>query len=89
MFSNVVIGKPIYDAEKLLSLDDNDWENNEKKQTLFTETRYLPAVMKETGIVSSISEVRRNRPDLCISLDKLDCFWLKWGKRFLYIIVGE
>lgn len=89
MFSNVVIGKPIYDEKKLLALDDNDWENNEKEQTLFTETRFLPSIMKEAGIVSSTSEIRRNRPDLCVSLDKPDCLWIKWGKKFLYIIVGE
>ena len=89
MFHNVVIGKPIVDAISLLALDKRDWEENEKKDTLFTETRFLPAIMKEAGIVQSTGEVRRNKPELCITLDKLDCINLKWGKKFLFIVVGE
>ena len=89
MFQNVVIGTPLVSVESLLALDANDWEENEKKNTLFTQTRFLPAVMKEAGIVQSTSEVKRNRPKLCVTLDTLDCINLKWGKKFLYIIVGE
>ena len=89
MFQNVVIGTPIVEPSSLLAFDEQDWEENEKKNTLFTETRFLPAVMKEAGIVRSTSEVRRNRPELCITLDKLDCIELKWGKKFLFIVVGE
>ena len=59
MFLNVVIGKPLVDPKCLLALDDSDWQNNEQPQTLFTETRYLPAVMKEAGVVQSTSEVRK------------------------------
>jgi len=89
MFQNVVIGKPICDFKGLIALDDRDWEENEKEKTLFTETRYLPAIMKEAGIVQSTGEVKRNKPELCISLHKLDCINIKWGKKFLYIVVGE
>ena len=89
MFLNVVIGKPLVDPKTLLALDDLDWKNNEQMQTLFTETRYLPAVMKESGMVQSTSEVRKNRPDLNISLENPDCLWVKWGKKRLYVIVGE
>lgn len=89
MFHNVVIGKPIVNVKSLLAIDDNDWEDNEKKNTLFTETRFLPAVMKEAGLVQSTGEVRRNKPELCITLDRLDCINLKWGKKFLFIVVGE
>ena len=89
MFHNVVIGKPIVDASSLLAVDKRDWEENEKKNTLFTETRFLPAIMKEAGVVQSVSEVRRNKPELCITLDKLDCINLKWGKKFLFIVIGE
>ena len=45
--------------------------------------------MKEAGIVNSTGEVKRNKPEFCISLDKLDCINLKWGKKFLFIVVGE
>lgn len=89
MFHNVVIGTPIVESKELLALDDTDWENNEKDKTLFTDTRFLPEIMKEAGIVKSISEVRKNKPEFMVTLDKLDCLWIKWGKRFLYIIVGN
>lgn len=89
MFMNIVIGTPIVDPFSLLSYDKEDWEQIEQKQTLFTEQRFLPAVLKDAGVVPSISEVRRNRPDLVITLNKLDCFWVKWGKKKLYIVVGK
>ena len=89
MFLNAVIGKPLVDPKTLLALDDLDWKNNEQPQTLFTETRYLPAVMKEAGVVQSTSEVRKNRPDLNISLENPNCLWVKWGKKRLYVMVGE
>lgn len=89
MFHNVVVGKPIINVSSLLAIDDKDWEENEKKNTLFTETRFLPAIMKEAGLVQSAGEVRRNKPELCITLDKLDCVNIKWGKKFLFIVVGE
>ena len=75
MIANVVIGKPLVSPESLLALDQEDWKHIEKEQTLFTETRYLPAIMKEAGIVST--------------LGKPDCMMIKWGKKFLFVIVGE
>jgi len=89
VFHNVVVGKPIVNVSSLLAIDERDWEENEKNNTLFTETRFLPAIMKEAGIVQSTGEVRRNKPELFITLDKLDCINLKWGKKFLFIVVGE
>lgn len=89
MFHNVVVGKPIVDASCLLAFNERDWEENEKKNTLFTETRFLPAIMKEVGIVQSIGEVRRNKPELCITLDNVDCINIKWGKKSLFIVIGE
>ena len=59
MFHNVVIGSSIVEPKTLIALDDIDWETNEKEKTLFTNTRFLPAVMKEAGIVKSIGEVRK------------------------------
>ena len=88
MFLNIVVGKPMVDPKELLSENDDVWENVEKPATLFTETKWLPAIMKEAGIVQSTGEVKRNRPELCIELNKPDCFWLKWGKKKLYVIVG-
>lgn len=88
MFQNIVAGQPLVNAMQLLAYDINDWEFNEKSQTFFTNERFLPSIMKKAGIVESTSEVMRNRPELVVSLDHLDCFWLKYGKRKFYIIVG-
>lgn len=89
MVQNVVIGNPIIPANQLLAYDERDWEENERKETLFTETRFLPAIMKEAGLVQSTSEVKRNRPELMVTLDRPDFMELKWGKKKLYIVVGE
>lgn len=89
MFQNVVIGKPLFDIRQVIAFDNDDWEKNERAATLFTETRFLPAIMKEAGLVDSTSEVRRNRKDLVITLDKPDCLNIKWGKKRLFIVVGE
>lgn len=86
---NIVIGKPIVAIESLLAENNEDWNNNEKEHTLFTRNRYLPSILKEANIVPSISEVKRNKPNLDITLNNLDCFWVKWGKKKIYIIVGE
>lgn len=89
MAQNVVIGNPIIPASQLLAYDEQDWEENEKDQTLFTKTRFLPAVMKEAGIVKSTGEVIRNRKDLVITLDHSDFMEIKWGKKRLFVVVGE
>jgi hypothetical protein len=89
MIQNIVIGTPLVGLEHLLAINIEDWELNERKNTMFTEQRSLPVVLKEAGIVPSTGEVRRNRPELIVSLDKPDCFWVKWGKKRVYIVVGE
>lgn len=89
IYQNVVIGKPLLDVWQVLAKDENDWEKNEKDVTLFTETRFLPAIMKEAGLVQSTNEVRRNRQDLVVTLDHPDCLEIKWGKKHLFIVVGE
>lgn len=89
MIQNVVIGNPIVEPSLLLATDEDDWNKNEKDFTMFTEERFLPEIMKQSGIVKSISEVRRNKPELMVTLDKLDFLKIKWGKKFLYIVVGE
>ena len=89
MFQNVVIGKPIYNEKLLIGLDEEDFEKNEKEYTLYTEERFLPKILVEAGLVKSTSEVRRNKPELFKALDKLDCLEVKWGKKRLYIVVGE
>lgn len=85
---NIVVGKPLISEEALFALDNEDWENTEKEKTIWTNTRFLPALMKEIGMVSSISEVRRNKPSLCIELNSPDFLEVKWGKKKIWIAVG-
>jgi hypothetical protein len=86
---NVVIGKPIVPGWTLLASDEDDWKNIEESKTLFTEERFLPKILVSIGIFKSNSEVKRNRPDLFKSLDKLDFIKIKINKRKLWIVVGE
>lgn len=86
---NIVIGKPFIEPSEIFSKDETDWETNEKLKTAFTEERFLPVIMKDIGIVQSISEVRRNKPELCKTLDTPDFIEVRWGKRRLFCLVGE
>jgi hypothetical protein len=86
---NIVIGKPVYSPEFLFGLDMDDWMRNELEKTHFTNERYFPQIMIDIGLISSKREVRKNRPELCISLNEVTFFEVKWGKRKLWIQVGE
>lgn len=89
MFHNIVIGKTLVEPWSLISTTKEEFEQFDKRDTLFTEERFLPAILVEAGVVKSRSEVKRNKPELCISLNNLDCFWVKWGKQRVWIVVGE
>ena len=87
---NIVIGTPLVSAKELLSANDSDWANVEFEKTIFTNERYLPNILVQLGIYPSISEIRRNKPELMIRLDKIDFINIKpKKKRPLWIIVGE
>lgn len=87
---NVVIGVPLVSAKELLSANKEDWENVEFEKTVFTNERYLPNILVQLGIYPSISEIRRNKPELMIRLDKVDFINIKPKKKHpLWIIVGE
>lgn len=88
-FENVVVGKPIVEPKSIFAFDEKDWDYVEKEKTFFTEERRLPQILKDIGVVPSIAEVRRNKPQLNIVLDKLDFITVKWGKRKIFILVGE
>ena len=87
---NIVIGTPLVSAKELLSANDSNWANVEFEKTLFTNERYLPNILVQLDIYPSISEIRRNKPELMIRLDKIDFINIKpKKKRPLWIIVGE
>ena len=74
---NIVIGKPIASEASMFALNEEDWEQVEKEKTYWTEERNLAVILKELGIVKSVSEVRRNKPQLYVKLDKLDYMEIK------------
>lgn len=86
---NIVIGKPIVSEASMFALNEEDWEQVEKEKTYWTEERNLAVILKELGVVKSVSEVRRNKPQLYVKLDNLDYMEIKWGKRKLFVLVGE
>ena len=86
---NIVIGKPIVEEWMIFGLDKEDWETVEKDKTMWTEERNLAAIMRDLGIVKSVSEVRRNKPELAKPLTELAYNEVKWGKHKLFVLVGE
>lgn len=88
---NIVIGTPIVSPESIFASSDNDWNAIEKEKTYYTDERFLPRILVDLGIYPSISEIRRNKPQLVKSLDSLDFIdSLKVKKkRKLWILVGE
>lgn len=88
---NIVIGKPLVEPMKMFATSFNDWCEVERDITYYTEERFLPKILVECGFYPSLSEIRKNRPDLWISLDKVDFIdKLKVRKKaWVWILVGE
>jgi len=86
---NIVIGEPIVSPEEIFAYDKEDWDFMEKEKTYYTDERYLPKILVALEIAPSISEIRRNRKDLMMNLHSLDYLELKYGKRRLFILVGN
>lgn len=88
---NIVIGNPIADPISMFSIDNEDWELIEKEKTYYTNEKFLPKILVALGIYPSISEIRRNKPNLMMKLDKVDFIDnLKISKkRRLWILIGE
>lgn len=88
---NIVVGKPLVSPESMFALDHADWERMEKEKTYYTEERFLPKILVDLGIYPSIGEVRRNRKELVVTLDKVGFIdRLKVSKRrTIWIMVGE
>ena len=88
---NIVIGTPIVSPESMFASSDDDWGTVEKEKTYYTDERFLSRILVDLGIYPSISEIRRNKPQLVKSLDSLDFIdGLKVKKkRKLWILVGK
>lgn len=87
--SNVVIGKIACSEVDLFAFNEEDWETIEKEQTHWTETNFLPKLLVEIGFAPSINEVRRNKPEFVKTLEPYDFIQVKWGKKIVWIAVGE
>lgn len=88
---NIVIGKPIVEPSAVFSIDEDDWNRTEKDKTYYTDERFLPRILVDIGIYPSVNEIRRNKPELMIILDKLDFLdnLRVSKKRRLWILIGE
>lgn len=87
---NIVIGKPIVSPSEIFAYNINDWNFVESAMTYYTEERYLPRILVELGIYPSVSEIRRNKPELMITLDKIGFIQIRPKKKApLWILVGE
>lgn len=87
---NIVIGTPIVDPAKIFAKNSDDWIGGESEKTYYTDERYLPKILVELGIYPSVSEIRRNKPELIRTLDTVDFIEIKPKKKFpLWILIGE
>lgn len=88
---NIVIGTSVAEPSQMFASDEDDWNKVEAEKTYYIEERFLPRILVELGIYPSISEIRRNKPQLMVSLDKVDFISnLKVSKkRKLLILVGK
>lgn len=88
---NIVIGNPIVDPKSMFASSNDDWNAIEKEKTYYTNERFLPRILVDLGIYPSVSEIRRNKPQLVKSLDNLDFIddLKAKKKRKLWILVGE
>ena len=86
---NVIIGKPLIDPISLLAFNNKDWNDNECEKTVYDEERFLPKILVKYGFFISMNEIKRNRKELWINLDKTDFMKIKIGKKKVWIIIGE
>ena len=88
---NIVIGTLIAELPQMFASDEDDWNKVEAEKTYYTDERFLPRILVNLGIYPSSSEIRRNKPQLMVSLDKVDFISnLKVSKkRKLWILIGE
>jgi len=86
---NIVVGTPEFSPAEMFASNEEDWINSEMEKTEYTTERFLPKILVDFGFTKSISEIRRNRPDLVKTLDKFEFLEIKLGKRKIWILVGE
>lgn len=90
LVSNIVVGVPIVPLEVLLSDERNKYDDW-KSVTVYEKDRYIPNLLVKYKFISSIRELKRNRPDLDKFYDpnELDFLEIKIGKKKVCIVIGE
>lgn len=83
----VVVGTPLCEPWQMFCATKDEWEAI-KSGVIFTEERNLARILVLCGIVKSVNEVRRNKPELLKTLDTPDFLEVKWGKSRVFIQVG-
>ena len=88
----LVINIPVFPIHCYFKLYDTGI-NSELKRTKFETETFLPKLLVKHNIFSSISQIRKNRPDLVLNIEKsnyeYDCFTFRVGKRHsIKVIVG-
>lgn len=76
----VVVDKPIATLEEMGLSDCNNIHH--------TSERFLPKILVKLKIFPSVSQVRKNRPDLWLDLKKPDWLTFKIGERMVDVVVG-
>ena len=89
MIENIVVGSPICSIETIFGKDIFDWLLVEQEKTVYETERFLPKLLVKYGFFKSTSEIKRNRMDLWVTLDKLDFIEIKIGKKKLWIVAGN
>lgn len=84
---HIVIGKPLVDLWMLLG--ENKEDTSFLENTVFEEDRNLANLLVKHKFMPSKNEIRRNKPQLMITLEKPDFFEIKIGRKRVWIIVGE
>lgn len=85
-FENIIVQDSEVNPIEMLCVNDFDWEYIEKQKTIWTNERYLPRILVDSGVVKSTSEVRRNKPEYNITLPQNKYLEIKWGKRKFWIL---
>lgn len=87
---NIVIGQPLSSPEEMFAYNLQDWNRIESEKTYYTTDRWLPKILVDLGIYPSFSEIRRNKPELVVSLNDIDFMELKVRKKQkVWILIGE
>lgn len=87
---NIIVGQVSPEiAQHFFAYDMNDWLTIEAPKTHFTNETYLPQLLVDIGVAPSKNEIKRNRPELLISLTEPYFHHFKWGKKHVFVLVGD